>query len=97
MNSYKSFDLDTENATEQCIVKATEQSYNDVTKQSGNALSLFVNDDVGCKVDHIPHTQKCLSRKNKNRSQEVYMRVTTWMDSQRIDTQTSVPLTKRAQ
>ena len=57
MNSYKSFDSDTANATEQCIVKATEQSYNDVTKQSGNALSLFVNDDVGCKVDHIPHTR----------------------------------------
>ena len=65
MNSYDSFDSDTEIATEQCIVKATEQSYNDVTKQSGNALSLFVNDDVGCKVDHIPHTRKCLSRKNK--------------------------------
>ena len=73
MNSYKSFDSDTANATEQCIVKATEQSYNDVTKQSGNALSLFVNDDVGCKVDHIPHTRKCLSRKNKkSKSRGVY-------------------------
>ena len=69
MNSYKSFDSDTANATEQCIVKATEQSYNDVTKQSGNALSLFVNDDVGCKVDHIPEND-CLTKKNQ--SQELY-------------------------
>ena len=53
------------NATEQCFVTATEHSGNDVTEQSDNALSMLVNDDVGCKVDHIPHTRKCLSRKNK--------------------------------
>ena len=33
----------------------------------------------------------------KNRNQEMYMRVTAWMGSQRIDAQTFVPLTKRAQ
>ena len=97
MNSYKSFDSDTANATEQCIVKATEQSCNDVTKQSGNALSLFVNDDVSCKVDHIPHTRKCCLAKTKNRNEEMYMRVTARMGSQRIDAQTFAPLTKRAQ
>ena len=97
MNSYKSFDSDTANAIEQCLVKATEQSGNDVTKQSGNALSLFVNDDVGCKVDHIPHTRKCLSRKKKNQSLELYVRVATGMDSQRIDSQSFLPRPKRAQ